>query len=823
MKKSLIVKFTAVLAVIALAVSMVVTGFAAETAEVYLAVSENKSNGAKYADVYLFTGKSVSEAEISLTSLDSVSVAGCFGSIMPPVSGKASHTNNSAVLTLSLEKGYNVNGLVYSGRIAYKTESSFSGKIEDTFTLSEYTADGEKTKCELKIVDANEFDPDAFKSVVKEETTEKETKALSSDENVSEPVSKTESVSITESASTEEASSEAGKNVKPEKVVSANVEFYVYSDFNNKAYAAVKLSLGNVKSMIVSVSADKSKLTLGEEAVMFSNDEVNSNVVIDSESNSVIITAMTSEKYVDSYVAYIPVTLNSGVSVYDDFSSSFVSDSAIINGRRANVTVQTLMSSYTPEKYGNSWFRGFDATYNRYGDGESLKEEYLFYTAGAGFANDYYMELTFKPDVKIVRAAAVDESGKCEISTDSNGQSKVILKVDSAEEKNLDYRSVLSVVVKTDGDKVTYKNIWDYVSVSKFTSNSVEQKIDGLKFVSYLGNWEHYDTVDGVNYVSYDFKEKKGYTAVTSYESSTANKDVVIRDCVREGYTVAQINKYAFKDCLANSITLPDTIEIIQEGAFSGCKNIKQFTLTCAVYAVKERAFEECTSLENVIYNNASVLEGMGSYAFFDCKQYKTIELPAGQYAMGECSYGFVKDSNGGAVKNDGVKFICVPDSPSKTYAVENGFAYVGIGEAKYDIITGKNARMLCDFANGYVVIDAGKSLSDISDMFKAVKVQSLLSADGNKIDAGDVLVITGMKLSLEEKGKYLDIAVRGDVDSNGLISASDARTALRIASKLDNAVKIRVRAADVDFSDSVTASDARSILRVSAKIDSIW
>ena len=213
----------------------------------------------------------------------------------------------------------------------------------------------------------------------------------------------------------------------------------------------------------------------------------------------------------------------------------------------------------------------------------------------------------------------------------------------------------------------------------------------------------------------------------------------------------------------------------------------------------------------------------MGSYAFFDCKQYKTIELPAGQYAMGECSYGFVKDSNGGAVKNDGVKFICVPDSPSKTYAVENGFAYVGIGEAKYDIITGKNARMLCDFANGYVVIDAGKSLSDISDMFKAVKVQSLLSADGNKIDAGDVLVITGMKLSLEEKGKYLDIAVRGDVDSNGLISASDARTALRIASKLDNAVKIRVRAADVDFSDSVTASDARSILRVSAKIDSIW
>lgn len=813
MKKRLIIKITAVMSVIALAVSMAVVGFAAETAEVFLSVSGNASTGAKYADVYLCTGKSVSEAEISLSAGENIRVSGCFGSIMPPVSGKSSHTDSSAVLTLSLENGYNPNELVYAGRIAFKTDSAFSGKLGDMFKLDNYTADTASDKCVLKIVDANEFDPEDYNRS-NGETERVSSEGVSENESTAAPVTEPASVLPTEP------SSNPDKPVEPEKVVSANVGFYVYSDFNNNAYAAVELNLGNVKSMIVSVSADKRKFTLGEEAVMFSNDKVNSNVVIDSESNSVIITAMTSEKYVDSYVAYIPLTLSDGVSVYDDLSSSFIVDTSIINGRRANVTAQTLTTSYTPEKYGEGWFRGFDATFNRYGDGESLKEEYLFYAVGAGFANDYYAELTFKPEVKVVRASAVDESGTCEISTDSDGVTKVILRVNSAEEKKLDYRSIVSVIVKTEDENVTYKNIWDYVSVAKFTTNSVEQKTDGLKFVSYLGNWEHYDTVDGVNYVSYDFGEKKGYTAVTSYETSTENKDVVIRDCVREGYSVAQINKYAFKDCLAKSITLPDTMELILEGAFSGCKNIKEFTLTPAVYAVKERAFEGCSSLENVIYNNAPALEGIGSYAFLDCKEYKTIELPAGKYALGDYSYGYIKDSNGNLIKNDGVKFICVSGSPAKDYAIDNGFYYVGVGEAKFDVINGANAKLLCDYANGYVIVDAGKTLSDISDMFKLIKAKSLRTSDGKEITDEKTVLATGMKLALEEKRQYLDIAVRGDADFNGSVSAADARIALRTASKLEESERLRDIASDVDFDAKVTAKDARTILRVAAKLE---
>ena len=61
-----------------------------------------------------------------------------------------------------------------------------------------------------------------------------------------------------------------------------------------------------------------------------------------------------------------------------------------------------------------------------------------------------------------------------------------------------------------------------------------------------------------------------------------------------------------------------------------------------------------------------------------------------------------------------------------------------------------------------------------------------------------------------------------GDVNGDGKISASDARTVLRSAAKLQNLTEDESKAADIDSSGKVTASDARIILRISAKLDSI-
>lgn len=60
----------------------------------------------------------------------------------------------------------------------------------------------------------------------------------------------------------------------------------------------------------------------------------------------------------------------------------------------------------------------------------------------------------------------------------------------------------------------------------------------------------------------------------------------------------------------------------------------------------------------------------------------------------------------------------------------------------------------------------------------------------------------------------------QGDVNGDGIVTATDARLALRISAKLSTATEKQFLAADVDADSVVTATDARMILRVCAALD---
>ncbi len=66
------------------------------------------------------------------------------------------------------------------------------------------------------------------------------------------------------------------------------------------------------------------------------------------------------------------------------------------------------------------------------------------------------------------------------------------------------------------------------------------------------------------------------------------------------------------------------------------------------------------------------------------------------------------------------------------------------------------------------------------------------------------------------EKLSYL----AGDINRDGKITAADARLALRIAAKLDNATEYQSIVADMNQDKKITAADARKILRISAKLE---
>lgn len=61
---------------------------------------------------------------------------------------------------------------------------------------------------------------------------------------------------------------------------------------------------------------------------------------------------------------------------------------------------------------------------------------------------------------------------------------------------------------------------------------------------------------------------------------------------------------------------------------------------------------------------------------------------------------------------------------------------------------------------------------------------------------------------------------MKGDVNLDGKITASDARIVLRISAKIENVDSFRQKLADFNSDDKVNAADARYILRKSAKLD---
>ncbi len=67
--------------------------------------------------------------------------------------------------------------------------------------------------------------------------------------------------------------------------------------------------------------------------------------------------------------------------------------------------------------------------------------------------------------------------------------------------------------------------------------------------------------------------------------------------------------------------------------------------------------------------------------------------------------------------------------------------------------------------------------------------------------------------------GDEYTIILKGDVNADGSITASDARAVLRISAKLENPEDIKKSAADINSDGKITSSEARAVLRFSARL----
>ena len=151
---------------------------------------------------------------------------------------------------------------------------------------------------------------------------------------------------------------------------------------------------------------------------------------------------------------------------------------------------------------------------------------------------------------------------------------------------------------------------------------------------------------DGSRGLEYEISSDGKFAILVGIGTCT-DKDIVIASTYN-GIPVARIDSYALYNCqFIESVTISEGVTIIHNEAFYLCKNLKKVTLPSTLEWIQDWAFAGCESLETVRIPDS--VTQISIRAFSDCKNLFSLTLGAGvelieESAFENCtSLGYVK------------------------------------------------------------------------------------------------------------------------------------------------------------------------------------
>ncbi len=157
-----------------------------------------------------------------------------------------------------------------------------------------------------------------------------------------------------------------------------------------------------------------------------------------------------------------------------------------------------------------------------------------------------------------------------------------------------------------------------------------------------------------------DYEIKDGYAVITDCKDNVKKVDIPEKI---KGYPVQEVGEYAFSNCQAEiinipdtimrlnvfafkncmnltSVTLPDSVKYISLGVFKDCDSVKFVKLPDEITEMEQELFTGCCSLEEIVLPKN--IEAIPWYTFEDCKELKKVEIPEnvreiGLYAFRNC------------------------------------------------------------------------------------------------------------------------------------------------------------------------------------------
>ena len=150
----------------------------------------------------------------------------------------------------------------------------------------------------------------------------------------------------------------------------------------------------------------------------------------------------------------------------------------------------------------------------------------------------------------------------------------------------------------------------------------------------------------------------------SAFEGSDAGT-MPLEKVIFKGSKIMGIEPYTFKNCVnLKEITLPESLTIIEYGAFFGCSSLTKVVIPDNVFEIGKTAFLGCTSLTEATIGRS--VRSIGESCFDGCKKLATVickgETPA-RLGVG----AFMKDE-------EYIKSIKVPTTAVSTYKNADGW-----------------------------------------------------------------------------------------------------------------------------------------------------
>ena len=330
-----------------------------------------------------------------------------------------------------------------------------------------------------------------------------------------------------------------------------------------------------------------------------------------------------------------------------------------------------------------------------------------------------------------------------------------------------------------------------------------------------------------------------------AFRTCSSLKEIVIPD------GVTSLGSEAFADCSgAETLTVGKGLTEIGDGAFSACAGLTELNLPENVTALGASAFSKCTGLTAL--EVPDTVTTLGNLVFSDCTGLTALKLGKGVAVIP------IRAFSGCTALQDVVLSDGLQEIKKNAFNLDAALAHVHFAglltawaEVKIDAegndpLFAETLLLTWEHEGDHVWDEGAVSVEptcvDAGVMLYTCTVEGCIATKEEAIPAtgehtfgewtetkpataaeeGEETRVCSVcgKTETRAVARLVNAENIGDIDGDGKITASDARTALRAAVGLEELAAFEQALADADLDEKITASDARLILRAAVGLE---